>query len=816
MFHLLAALAIPSPALAGGTWTDDFEDNDISDWTVLDGQWSVSGGVLSGGSDDHYGVDLVTNPGWDADVTDYTLTANLTGNHSMGLTVGYDPNTGENCGFFFWSGSALYRTGTHIAEVGAGSPSYTAGTNYEIKAIVSSGNVEIQMDGNTVFDGDLECNFSLVEVGIQIHGYVSSSITMEAEDFSVEWEYVDNDGDGYDEDDGDCNDADASISPGAAEVCDGIDNDCDGVVDEEDATDALTWYADVDGDGYGDPNNSVLACASSTGTVADATDCDDSSAGNFPGATETCDGADNDCDGAVDEDDASDALTWYADVDGDGYGDAASTTQACAQPSGFVADTTDCQDLSLHVNPGATEVCDSIDNDCDGTIDESDAAGAPTWYEDADGDGYGTPNVTQAACSQPSGYTANNDDCNDTTTAAHDGAPEICDGIDNDCDGNADENDATDAGIWYLDADGDGHGSTSLSASACSQPSGYVVSSDDCNDLNASAHPGGTEVCDGADNDCDGTVDEDDATDAGTWYADADGDGFGDANATYVACEVPSGYTDDTTDCDDNDASTWPGAQDTWYDGIDSNCDGASDFDADGDGHDSDAYGGGDCNDENDEIHPAADEIWYDGVDSDCDGASDFDADGDGYDSASYDGDDCDDADADTYPDAPDTPHDGVIHDCNHSSDDDMDGDGFDSAEYGGDDCDDANSAIHPEAMETWYDGVDDNCDGNDDDQDGDGFGVEADCDDLDDSAYPGAPGWTDDCEEVVDDTGLDTGDTGADTGFGDTGTGGETLKGGSRCSTLGANRTGSIGLFGLLGLLVGLRRREARWSFSS
>ncbi len=207
------------------------------------------------------------------------------------------------------------------------------------------------------------------------------------------------------------------------------------------------------------------------------------------------------------------------------------------------------------------------------------------------------------------------------------------------------------------------------------------------------------------------------------------------------------------------------------------------------------------CDDTTASTHPAADEIWYDGVDSDCDGASDFDADGDGYDSASYDGDDCDDADADTYPDAPDTPHDGVIHDCNHSSDDDMDGDGFDSAEYGGDDCDDANSAIHPEAMETWYDGVDDNCDGNDDDQDGDGFGVEADCDDLDDSAYPGAPGWTDDFEEVVEDTGLDTGDTG---------TNGETVKGGSRCASAGGVPSGGplwllAGLFGLI------RRRKHR-----
>jgi hypothetical protein len=878
MFSLLAILALSSPALAGGTWTDDFEDNDISDWTVVDGTWTVSDGVVSGGSASHTGVDLVTDPDWDVGVSEYTVTANLTGNHAMGLVVGYDASTGENCGFFFYSGGTLYRSSTNVGEVSIANPSYSPGTSYEVKAIVSGGSVDIQLDGSSVYSGDIGCNFSPVSVGFQLHGTYPGN-SMEAEDITVEWEYVDNDGDGYDEDDGDCDDADAAIHPGAAELCDSIDSDCDGSLDDPDSTDASTWYVDSDGDGYGDPNNTTLACNQPSGAVADATDCDDANSSVNPGAaevcdtvdndcdtdvdeddavdaptwygdadsdgyggttfevtactsptgyvstasdcddldasihpaaTEVCDGVDNDCDGTTDEDDAADALTWYADVDGDGYGNAASTTTACAQPSGFVSDTTDCQDLSLYVNPGATEVCDGIDNDCDGTVDESDASGAPTWYQDADGDGYGTPNMTQAACNQPSGYTSNDDDCNDTTSAAHDGAPEVCDSIDNDCDGNIDEDDATDALTWYLDADGDGHGTASMSTEACAQPSGYAASADDCNDLNASAFPGGTEVCDGADNDCDGTVDENSATDASTWYADADGDGFGDAGATTVACEVPSGYTDDATDCDDSDATTNPDAADAWYDGVDSNCDGASDFDADGDGHDSDAYGGGDCDDEDDEIHPDAVDAWYDGIDTNCDGASDFDADGDGFDSASYEGDDCDDANADTYPGAPDTPHDGVINDCNSTSDNDADGDGFDSAEYGGDDCDDANSAIHPEAEETWYDGVDDNCDGNDDDQDADGFGVDDDCDDTDAAIYPGAPGWSEDCEEVVEDTGS------TDTGFGDTGTGGETLKGGSRCSTLGPMGSGGAGWFGVIGLLAVLRRKGERWFSSS
>ena len=175
-----------------------------------------------------------------------------------------------------------------------------------------------------------------------------------------------------------------------------------------------------------------------------------------------------------------------------------------------------------------------------------------------------------------------------------------------------------------------------------------------------------------------------------------------------------------------------------------------------------------------------------------------------GFDSASYEGDDCDDGNADTYPGAPDEPHDGVINDCNRTSDDDADGDGFDSVDYGGDDCDDANSAIHPEAEETWYDGVDDNCDGNDDDQDGDGYGVEEDCDDLDSTAYPGAPGWTEDCEPVPEDTGDTAGDTGGDTGLES-----EQPKGGSRCATAPDGGFAGFGLV-LLGAVLGRRRRVA------
>jgi hypothetical protein len=106
-------------------------------------------------------------------------------------------------------------------------------------------------------------------------------------------------------------------------------------------------------------------------------------------------------------------------------------------------------------------------------------------------------------------------------------------------------------------------------------PSGYVTSDDDCDDTDADIHPGADEYCNGTDDDCDGDTDEDDALDVSTFYADADGDGYGDAGSTTAACAAPSGYTADATDCDDADASVWPGATEVCGDGQINDCDGS-------------------------------------------------------------------------------------------------------------------------------------------------------------------------------------------------------------------------------------------------
>jgi hypothetical protein len=168
-------------------------------------------------------------------------------------------------------------------------------------------------------------------------------------------------------------------------------------------------------------------------------------------------------------------------------------------------------------------------------------------------------------------------------------------------------------------------------------------------------------------------------------------------------------------------------------------------FDRDGDGHDAPQWGGDDCDDDRDDVHPTAPETWYDGVDADCDGGNDFDQDGDGARAEGEGGTDCDDLDPDVVPGAVEVDN-GVDDDCDGLTDEtpsntDGDGDGF--SEVAGD-CDDANDAIFPGQTEIFYDGVDQDCDpSNEYDRDGDGYDAVAyggsDCDDGDDAIHPGA-----------------------------------------------------------------------------
>jgi len=192
---------------------------------------------------------------------------------------------------------------------------------------------------------------------------------------------IDADADGFDQAD-DCDDNDATVFPGADETCNGIDDDCDGEADE-DAVDAEWWFPDADGDGYGDETQAVASCPDAPAGIAQGGDCDDADPTVNPDAEEVCDGVDNDCSGQVDGDDATDATTLYVDADGDGYGDPDSPVTACTHTDGEVDDDTDCDDTSAEAYPGGTEICDGLDNDCDGTVDPDSVPGEYPTLQDA-------------------------------------------------------------------------------------------------------------------------------------------------------------------------------------------------------------------------------------------------------------------------------------------------------------------------------------------------------------------------------------------------------------------------------------------------
>ncbi len=236
----------------------------------------------------------------------------------------------------------------------------------------------------------------------------------------------------------------------------------------------------------------------------------------------------------------------------------------------------------------------------------------------------------------------------------------------------------------------------------------------------------------------------------------ATSDDFGADDVIFSALGLDDadedGLTESEGDCDDTDATTSPDVEETWYDGVDSDCDGADDFDADGDGVEL----VDDCDDTDAAMSPDATEVYYDGVDGDCDGSDDYDADGDGDVSTTYGGTDCDDTDATVSPDATEVYYDGVDSDCAGDDDYDADGDGFRAGGgTSGGDCDDADASASPAGTEVPYDSVDNDCDEAtaDDDADSDGYIAVSqggdDCEDSIATAYPGAP--SDACYDGID-----------------------------------------------------------------
>jgi hypothetical protein len=426
---------------------------------------------------------------------------------------------------------------------------------------------------------------------------------------------------GYAELGDDCDDTDALIHAHAAEICDGIDNDCDEDIDE-DAVNALVWFADADGDQHGDSLVSLRSCTLPVGYSEVGGDCDDADVTVNPGASELCNGVDDDCDESIDIDDPSlvGGEVWYVDADFDTYGDAATGAVYCEQPAGTVDNAGDCNDGDIAIHPGVSEKCDNVDNDCDNLLDDddSDLVSDLVFYADTDGDGLGDPAASKPDCETPAGYVENDDDCDDTTieigealeyywdydgdgygstsypptatctpepehvlavgdcrpdyAGAYPGAPEICDYADNDCDHLEDGDDPDIVyDTWYADEDGDGFGDPAVSVASCYEGEGYAQVAGDCADTDSTINPIAVEYCDSIDNDCSGLAD--DGVVYVDWYGDADGDGFGDPTDVLNDCIAPSGYGLDASDCDDDSAAIHPDAEEVCSNDTDDDCD---------------------------------------------------------------------------------------------------------------------------------------------------------------------------------------------------------------------------------------------------
>jgi hypothetical protein len=239
-------------------------------------------------------------------------------------------------------------------------------------------------------------------------------------------------------------------------------------------------------------------------------DCDDLDANVHPEAPEVCyNGIDDNCNGVEDEEGATSGRVWYQDYDGDGYGKEELTVLACDQPEGYAAEKWDCQEDNAAIHPGAVEVCDSVDNNCNGRIDEVASTDAPTWYPDRDGDGYGDDAGEVRACEAPPGHIAEGGDCGDLDPLQSPDATEDCrTEADDDCDGSANGEDAYGCQQYYGDSDGDGFAGTA--ACLCAPTAEYsATESEDCDDTRADVYPGAPVSSRFAVEDCtaDSTVD---------------------------------------------------------------------------------------------------------------------------------------------------------------------------------------------------------------------------------------------------------------------------------------------------------------------
>lgn len=333
------------------------------------------------------------------------------------------------------------------------------------------------------------------------------------------------------------------------EVCNNEDDDCDGEIDE----DIQSHPCPITSGG--------LTCMGMSACIDHKEVC----LGQTP-SPEVCNGKDDDCDGLTDEEGALSCFIFYADRDGDGFGAKGDSRCLCNATWPYVAEFgSDCDDENSDIHPGAMEVCNGRDDDCDGQTDPEDSPECTLYFYDEDGDGFGITGKTKCLC-EPSGkYSALfSGDCDDSSKATHPYADEYCNGKDDDCDGLTDEEGAIWCEPFYQDLDKDSYGNPDVSKCLCKAIAGWVKKPGDCSDNDENVHENATEFCNLKDDNCNGLTDEENAADCKLYMRDEDEDGYGVTGDQKCVCPGTKPYTVPVStgkggDCDDLDTLINPG-----------------------------------------------------------------------------------------------------------------------------------------------------------------------------------------------------------------------------------------------------------------